>query len=194
MHTIPRGKLRPTLAEVKALLSEDQDFLRPVVQAVLQELLKAEMTEAVGAEKGERTPVRLGYRAGYYPRTLVTRVELVEVYEKSISTNSTKLVTFSTLSKGVEESWGEELKSGKEEAARQIGAALRMAREEVPEWGPLPFTKRKEERETKLYSQAIVLRALLRILADLHRMNEAKDRAGDWGQAARAAEAEVSAF
>jgi hypothetical protein len=41
MHTMPRGKLRPTLEEVKALLSEDQDFLRPLVQAVLQELLKA---------------------------------------------------------------------------------------------------------------------------------------------------------
>jgi hypothetical protein len=36
---------------VKALLAEDQDFLRPLVQTVLQELLEAEMTEAVGAEK-----------------------------------------------------------------------------------------------------------------------------------------------
>src|SRR5918998_1791113 len=74
MHTMPRGKLRPTLEEVKALLAEDQDFLRPLVQAVLQELLEAEMTEALGAEKGERTPERLGYRSGYYTRTLVTRV------------------------------------------------------------------------------------------------------------------------
>ncbi|MCC2662222.1 MAG: hypothetical protein K0R41_368 [Geminicoccaceae bacterium] len=45
---MPRGKLRPTLEEVKALLSEDQDFLRPLVQAVLQELLEAEMTAALG--------------------------------------------------------------------------------------------------------------------------------------------------
>jgi transposase-like protein len=60
MHTMPRGKLRPTLAEVKALLAQDQDFLRPLVQAVAQELLEAEMTEALGAEKGERTPARLG--------------------------------------------------------------------------------------------------------------------------------------
>jgi transposase-like protein len=35
------------------------------VQAVLQELLEAEMTEAPGAGKSERTPQRLGYRAGY---------------------------------------------------------------------------------------------------------------------------------
>jgi transposase-like protein len=60
MHTMPRGKLRPTLAEVKALLAEERDFLRPLVQAVLQELLEAEMSEALCAEKGERTAGRLG--------------------------------------------------------------------------------------------------------------------------------------
>jgi putative transposase len=79
MHTMPRSKLRPTLAEVKALLAEDRDFLRPVVEAVLQELLEAEMTEALGAEKGERTPGRLGHRSGYYGRTLVTRVGKLEL-------------------------------------------------------------------------------------------------------------------
>jgi putative transposase len=79
MHTMPRGKLRPTFEEVKALRSEDQDLLRPLVQAVLQELLEAEMTEALCAEKGERTPHRLGYRAGYYGRTLITRVGKLEL-------------------------------------------------------------------------------------------------------------------
>src|SRR5687767_1207039 len=79
MHTMPRGKLRSTLAEVKALLAEDRDFLRPLVQAVLQELLEAEMTEALGAEKGERTAARLGHRSGYYDRTLVTRVGKLEL-------------------------------------------------------------------------------------------------------------------
>jgi putative transposase len=59
-----RGKLRPTLEDVKALLAEDQDFLRPIVEAVLKELLAAEMTEALGAAKGERTAARLGYRSG----------------------------------------------------------------------------------------------------------------------------------
>ncbi len=37
-------------------------------------MLEAEVEEAVGAEKGERTRNRQGYRAGYYGRTLVTRV------------------------------------------------------------------------------------------------------------------------
>ena len=76
---MPRGKLRPTLEEVKALPAQDQDFLRPLVQAVLQELLEAEMTEALGAAKGERTTARLGYRSGYYDRTLVSRVGKLEL-------------------------------------------------------------------------------------------------------------------
>jgi putative transposase len=74
-----RGKLGPTLEEVKALLAGDRDFLRPLVQAVLQELLEAEMTEALGAEKGERTPLRLGHRSGYYGRTQVARVGKLEL-------------------------------------------------------------------------------------------------------------------
>ena len=37
------------------------------------------MTDALGAEKGERTPACLGYRSGYYTRTLVTRVGKLEL-------------------------------------------------------------------------------------------------------------------
>jgi putative transposase len=79
MHTMPRGKLRPTLEEVKALLAANRDLLRPLVQTVLRELLEAEMTEAVGAEKSERTPARLGYRSGYYERSFLTRVGKLEL-------------------------------------------------------------------------------------------------------------------
>jgi transposase-like protein len=64
---------------VKALLTGDEAFLRTVVRAALQEVLEAEMTEAVGAGKGERTPSRLGYRSGYYGRTLITRVGKLEL-------------------------------------------------------------------------------------------------------------------
>jgi transposase-like protein len=39
------------LAELKALLAADQDFLRPLVQVVLHELLETEVTEVLGAEK-----------------------------------------------------------------------------------------------------------------------------------------------
>jgi len=72
-------KLRPTLAEIKALLASDKDFLKPIVRAVLQEVLEAEMTEALGAGKGERVEGRLGYRSGYYGRSLVTRVGKIEL-------------------------------------------------------------------------------------------------------------------
>ena len=59
---------------VKALLAGDEEFLRALVRTALQEVLEAEMTEALGAEKGERTAGRLGYRSGYYGRTLITRI------------------------------------------------------------------------------------------------------------------------
>ena len=70
---------KPTLATVKDLLAANPDSLRAVVRAVMQEMLEAEMTDALGAEKSERTPARLGYRAGYYTRTLVTRVGKLEL-------------------------------------------------------------------------------------------------------------------
>ena len=72
-------KLRPTLAEIKSLLASDKDFLKPIVRAVLQEVLEGEMTEALGAAKGERVDGRLGYRSGYYPRSLLTRVGKIEL-------------------------------------------------------------------------------------------------------------------
>jgi putative transposase len=70
---------KPTLATVKDLLAANPDSLRAVVRAVMQEMLEAEMTDALGAEKSERPPARLGYRAGYYTRTLVTRVGKLEL-------------------------------------------------------------------------------------------------------------------
>jgi len=64
---------------VKGLLSADKDFLRPLVEEVVQQVLEAEMDEAVGAEKSQRTSQRMGYRSGYYSRTLVTRVGKLEL-------------------------------------------------------------------------------------------------------------------
>jgi putative transposase len=49
------------------------------VQGLLQEVLEAEMTECLQAGKGERTAQRLGYRSGYYERSLVTRVGKLEL-------------------------------------------------------------------------------------------------------------------
>jgi putative transposase len=63
----------------KEVLAGQEDFLRPLIREVVQQVLEAEMDEAVGAEKGERTPNRQGYRSGYYGRTLVTRVGKLEL-------------------------------------------------------------------------------------------------------------------
>ena len=63
----------------KELMSEQEDFLRPLIREILQEVLETEMDEALGAEKGERTSNRRGYRSGYYGRTLVTRVGKLEL-------------------------------------------------------------------------------------------------------------------
>ena len=66
-------------AEIQSLMAEDTDFLKPMVQFMVQQVLEAEMIEAVGAEKGERTEGRQGYRSGYYRRSLVTRVGKIEL-------------------------------------------------------------------------------------------------------------------
>jgi putative transposase len=58
-------KSRRESIDVKAVLAGDDAFIRTVVRAALQEVLEAEMTEAVGAGKGERTPARLGYRGRF---------------------------------------------------------------------------------------------------------------------------------
>jgi transposase-like protein len=78
-QTMTERKGKTDIIHVKGLLSGDDAFIRTVVRAALQEVLEAEMTEAVGAAKGERTPARVGYRSGYYGRTLITRVGKLEL-------------------------------------------------------------------------------------------------------------------
>lgn len=74
-----RKKRTLSTASEKALLAQSEDFLRPLVQTLVQEALEAQMTEALQAAKGERTRNRLGYRSGHYPRSLVTRVGRIEL-------------------------------------------------------------------------------------------------------------------
>jgi len=74
-----RKSSNKTVSELKALVAEDQDFLRPLVQLAVQEFLEAEMNEALGAGKSERSAQRLGCRSGYYPRKLITRVGTLEL-------------------------------------------------------------------------------------------------------------------
>jgi transposase-like protein len=67
-----------TREQMLALLQEDE-ALRALLQATVQEVLEAEMDEALGAAKGERTCERRGYRSGYYGRKLTTRIGTLEL-------------------------------------------------------------------------------------------------------------------
>lgn len=73
------NKPRTNGIDWKALLADDADLMREIVRAAVSEILEVEMSEALGAERGERSETRLGYRAGYYPRSLITRVGKLEL-------------------------------------------------------------------------------------------------------------------
>jgi putative transposase len=74
-----KGKSKAELIDVKELLARDEDFVRAAVSVLAQAALEAEMTERIGAAKGERSEMRLGYRSGYYSRSLITRVGTLEL-------------------------------------------------------------------------------------------------------------------
>ena len=63
----------------KEALESDGDVLRALVHQVIEQVLEAEMDEALGAGKSERVEGRLGYRSGYRSRTLITRVGKLEL-------------------------------------------------------------------------------------------------------------------
>jgi putative transposase len=43
---------------LKQIFTEQEDFVRGLIQQVVQQVLEAEMEEVLGAQKGERTPER----------------------------------------------------------------------------------------------------------------------------------------
>jgi transposase-like protein len=61
------------------MLTEQGDLLKAIIEQTVQQVLEAEMDEALQAGKSERTEQRLGYRSGYYGRMLVTRVGKIEL-------------------------------------------------------------------------------------------------------------------
>ena len=70
---------RETKGTVLKLVQEDKDLLKELVRETVQQILETEMTEALGATKGQRSATRRGYRSGYYERSLVTRVGKLEL-------------------------------------------------------------------------------------------------------------------
>ena len=56
-----------------------EDFLRELVQRTVQQVLESEMTSFLGAGTYERNGERRGWRNGYKPRTLKTRVGTLDL-------------------------------------------------------------------------------------------------------------------
>jgi transposase-like protein len=87
--------------------------VQAAVEALVRVALEAEMTKAVGAEKGERTETRIACRSGYYTRSLITRVGTLElrVSQNRLDRFSTELFerylrwkkAFSTINKSLDE-------------------------------------------------------------------------------------------
>lgn len=77
MTTTQKGK--PSVVSIEGLLGQDRDLFKQLLRESIQEVLEAEMTEALGVRPGERSPERLGYRSGYYSRSLITRIGKLEL-------------------------------------------------------------------------------------------------------------------
>jgi putative transposase len=56
-----------------------EDFIRALVERTVQQVLEAEMTSILGAETYQRNAARRGWRKGFKPRTLKTRVGELEL-------------------------------------------------------------------------------------------------------------------
>jgi putative transposase len=76
MTTIKRNTKGPS---VEALVAGDCDLMKSLMKEALQEVLEGEMAGFIGAAPSERTESRQGYRAGYYSRSLVTRIGKLEL-------------------------------------------------------------------------------------------------------------------
>lgn len=74
-----KNKHTMTIEEIKDLFHQNQNGLHSLLQPVIQEILDAQMTEFLGAYPSERSNERTGYRAGFYPRSLITRVGKIEL-------------------------------------------------------------------------------------------------------------------
>jgi hypothetical protein len=75
------GRDRMTIEEVvrQVLRDEHGDVIRESVRAVAQELMESEVSELIGAERGERTEDRATHRNGYRPRRWDTRAGEIEL-------------------------------------------------------------------------------------------------------------------
>lgn len=74
-----RRKDTLSMNDLKEIFQSDTNGMKALLQTVVQQVLEAEMTEALGAEAGQRSSDRVGYRAGHYSRSLVTGIGKIEL-------------------------------------------------------------------------------------------------------------------
>ena len=67
------------IGAVQGALLDDPEFLKSLVERMMQQILETEMTEHIGAEPYQRTDQRKGHRNGYKYRGLKTRVGTLEL-------------------------------------------------------------------------------------------------------------------
>ncbi len=80
-----------TMTAVEAFrkgLEPEADFLREVVRWTVQELMEAEVSAQIGAERYERAGERTTYRNGYRAREWDTRVGTLELAVPKLRTGS----------------------------------------------------------------------------------------------------------
>lgn len=60
-------------------IQSDRELIQELLRQSVQEVLEAEMSQLLGADRHERTEGRTGYRSGTYRRTLISRVGKLEL-------------------------------------------------------------------------------------------------------------------
>src|SRR6059058_2659668 len=92
-----------TSEQMSPVLPQQQEFhqhlrtlARSAVRVVIEEVMREELDQFIGAAWGECSPKRKGYRNGHYTRDLVTatgRLEDINVDRKSTRLNSSHVTT-----------------------------------------------------------------------------------------------------
>ena len=74
-----KSSKKEVMGKVEAMFTENPDYVRQLLQGLCQDIMEEERTQYLKAGSYERTAERQGYRTGYKPRTLKTRVGELEL-------------------------------------------------------------------------------------------------------------------
>lgn len=100
----------------------------------------------------------------------------VELVTNNISRNSTKIATFNTLAKGVEEGFADLDDSNYEETKQYLVAFFNHLATIRSEMGYLDISARKRIRETSIGDTALVVQAYVKLAGDLFKSSDWSDR------------------